>query len=95
MLCSCFEQFILVGFETMGYHLSCLFSLVMLLCTVVVCSCFFGHIKSYFLKNKVILSSFLVHKNDPTHKHQNSKDSYAKVGAFLAIQCACMSKDSF
>jgi len=39
MFCSCFELFILVGLQqTTGYHLLCLFSLVMLLCTVVVCS---------------------------------------------------------
>jgi len=41
-----------------GYHLLCLFSLIMLLYTVVVYilaqSFLFGHIKSYFLKNKVI-----------------------------------------
>jgi len=36
--CSCFELFILVGFQNIGYHLLCLFLLVMLLCTVVVCS---------------------------------------------------------
>ena len=39
MFCSCFELLILVGFQqTIGYHLLCLFSLAMLLCTVVVCS---------------------------------------------------------
>jgi len=40
-----------------GYHLFCQFSLVMLLCTVVVYvlaqSFLFGHIKSYLLKNQV------------------------------------------
>ena len=38
----------------------------MLLCAVVVClaqSFLFGHIKSYFLNNKVTLSTFLGHKN--------------------------------
>jgi len=41
MFCSSFEPFILVGLQqTMGwgYHLLCLFSLVMLYCTVVVSS---------------------------------------------------------
>jgi len=28
----------------------------------------FGHIKSYFVKNKVISSSFLGHKNGPSHQ---------------------------
>jgi len=28
----------------------------------------FGHINSYFLKNKIILSSFLGHKNGPSYE---------------------------
>jgi len=28
-------------------------------------------------------------------KHAHSKDSYAKIGTFLAIQLACMAKDYF
>jgi len=64
-----------------GYHMLRLISLVMLLCTVVVCFSsviFFGHIKSYFLKNKVILSSFLGHKNGPKHQE-------LKMAKFLRI----------
>jgi len=39
MFCSCSELFILVGLQqTMGHYLLCLFSLVMLLSPVVVCS---------------------------------------------------------
>jgi len=58
MFCSCFELFILeVLNKPWGYHLFCQFSLVMLLCTVVVYvlaqSFLFGHIKSYLLKNQV------------------------------------------
>jgi len=30
-----------------------------------------------------------------SHKHENSKDSSGKIGAFLAVQFACMAKDSF
>jgi len=30
-----------------------------------------------------------------SHKRENSKDSYAKIGEFLAVQFACMAKDSF
>jgi len=30
----------------------------------------FGHAKSYFLKNKVILASFLGHKNGSTDDHR-------------------------
>ena len=48
-----------------GYHLLDAY-LVMLLCTVVLYvlaqSFLFGHIKSYFLKNKVIWSTLLGHK---------------------------------
>ena len=29
-----------------------------------------------------------------SHKHENSKDSYEKIGAFLAVQFACMTNDS-
>jgi len=70
MFCSSFESFILVGFQqTMGLpyltpifagnslYSSCMFQL----------SHSVGHIKSYFLKNKVILSSFLGHKNGPNY----------------------------
>jgi len=32
----------------------------------------FGYIKSYFLKNKVILSSFLGHKNGPSNDAMRS-----------------------
>jgi len=50
----------------------------MLLCTIDVCSSsviivwlykvvFFDHMKSYFLKNKAILSTFLALKNGPNH----------------------------
>jgi len=36
LFCPCFEPFVLVGLqEIMGYHLLCLFSLVMLLCTLI------------------------------------------------------------
>jgi len=62
----CFELFTLVGIEqTIGYHFLCLLSLVMFLCTGYVCSSSVTLVwsyKSYFLKNKVILSSFLGHK---------------------------------
>jgi len=30
-----------------------------------------------------------------SHKHVSSKDSSAKIGAFLAVQFACVAKDSF
>jgi len=59
--CSCFELFILVGLQqTIGYHLLCVFSLVMLICIVdvlyVLAQPFlFGHMQSSFLKNEVIL----------------------------------------
>jgi len=59
MFCSCFELFVSVGFQqTMGLPSLCLFSLVIFLYTIVVYvlaqSFLFGHIKSYFPKNKVI-----------------------------------------
>jgi len=43
----------------------------MLVCIVDVLaqSFLFGHIKSYFLTAKVILSSFLGHKNDPNDRY--------------------------
>jgi len=69
MFCTCFELFILVELQqTMGYHLLCLFSLVMLFCAVVGCldqSLLFGHIKSYSLKKSHIIR-FIGHKNDPS-----------------------------
>jgi len=53
MFCMCFELFILVELQqTLDYHLLCLFSLVMLLCAVVVCSSSVIFIWSY----KVIFS---------------------------------------
>jgi len=59
------EQFILEGLQqTMGLLHLMLFSLVMLLCAVVVClaqSFLFGQINSFFLKNQIILSSSLSH----------------------------------
>jgi len=55
MFCSSFEPLILEGFnKPRGNHILCLFSLIMLLCTVAVCFSsvvLFGHIKPYFLKN--------------------------------------------
>jgi len=30
-----------------------------------------------------------------SHKHEYSKDAYAKIGAFLAVKFACMAKVSF
>jgi len=53
MFCSTVEPLILAGLQqTKGYHILRLYSLVMLLCAVVVCfaqSLLFGHIKLYFL----------------------------------------------
>jgi len=60
------EPFILAGLQqTMELLYLMLFSLVMLLCAVVVClaqSFLFGHINFFFLKNKIILSRFYVIK---------------------------------
>jgi len=77
------EPFILAGLQqTMGLLSFMLFSLLMLPCAVVVClaqSFLFGHINSFFLKNKIILCSFLGHKNVPIFKfrcfpmHANKK----------------------
>jgi len=65
IFCSCFELFILVGLpQTMGLPSLVPVLLAMLLCTVsyTVCSSsvifLWTHIKSYFMKNKVKLSSF-------------------------------------
>ena len=51
--------------QIIGFHLLRLFLLIMLLCAVdyvLAQWLLFGHIKSYFLKNKVVLSSLLGHK---------------------------------
>jgi len=59
MLCSCVEMFILVELQqTMDYHPLCLFSLVMLLCAVVVCSSSIMFVWSYFLKNSYSIKFF-------------------------------------
>ena len=72
MFCSCFELFILVGLQqTMGLLLPSLMSIftgsiVFALVVFSIAQSFlFGHIQSYFLKNEVILSSFLGYKNVP------------------------------
>jgi len=55
-----------------GYHLLCIFSLVMHIYAVTCSSSvifFFGHTKSYFPGNKIILSSFLGNCNGPGSFH--------------------------
>jgi len=59
----------------------------MLLCTVVVYvlaqSFLFGHIRSHFLKNKVILSSFLSHKNGPSNQRWAFNGNHYRTQVFL------------
>ena len=70
--CMCFAYLLCLLFQwgfnkPWSYHISCLFSLVILLCTAVACFSSVNFVWSYsikscFPKNKVILSSFLGNK---------------------------------
>jgi len=94
MLCWSFLTFVLVRLQqTMGLPSLCLFSLVMLMCTVTACSssaAFFCHISSYFQRNKVILPSFLVRKNGPSNQRRTHHFSVCskqhRKRTFYAVQ---------
>jgi len=51
----------------------------------------FAQIKATLIQVQFIANQMWIH----SHEHENREDSYAKIGAFRAIQFACTAKYSF